>query len=178
MRDSRLCTGSGPNYDPPWWSTLISNILPSLNLRSSRYTDTDSNTITDPSNTRTNLKSVSLSGMESDCRNPPPGCTPRPNKSPRLQIPHQTGQAPHLLAKNLQHQVPTWKEREGHPCGIIHSILVSAATSTDPKISHVVDLVQLGFYFYLEYCKYTKYIEHLRAFQFHQLLDFVLFFGY
>ena len=29
----------------------------------------------------------------------------------------------------------------------VHSILAASATSADPKISHVSDLVQLGFYF-------------------------------
>ena len=44
------CTGSGPNYAPLYRLALLSNIHPSLELISFRYTDTGSNLPTTPRN--------------------------------------------------------------------------------------------------------------------------------
>ena len=51
-----------------------------------------------------------------------------------------------------------------------------ASTATDPKICHVADLVQLGFYFCLVYCEYKNYTGHLRTVHFQTLLDFLFLF--
>ena len=55
MRANRDCTGSGPTSAPPCWSALLSKMHPSLNLKSCRYVDTESNMPTTSSNTWTDL---------------------------------------------------------------------------------------------------------------------------
>ena len=59
------------------------------------------------------------------------------------------------------------------PLGITHSIVTTATLSSNPKTRNVSDLVQLGFYFCLRSCEYTKCIGHCRTVQFRPLLEFV-----
>ena len=61
--------------------------------------------------------------------------------------------------------------------GIIHSIVAAATSSYDPKAHHIVNLVELGFYFCLRSCEYTKCTYHHQTVQFRPLLEFVLFVG-
>ena len=63
------------------------------------------------------------------------------------------------------------------PHGIVHSIVATEATSTNTKTRHFYDLVQLGFYFCLRLCEYTKCTGNFRTFQFRPLLDYVFFIG-
>ena len=51
------------------------------------------------------------------------------------------------------------------------------AYTSDPKVHHIANMVQLGFYFCLESCEYTKFTGRRRTFQFRSLFDYVLFIG-
>ena len=73
---------------------------------------------------------------------------------------------------------PSIKRDKATPLGIIQSIVAAAATTSNPKTCHISDLVQLGFYFYLRSCEYTKCTGHRRIVQLQPLLEFVFFVGY
>ena len=56
---------------------------------------------------------------------------------------------------------------------IFQSILATGASTSDPKTWYISDLVQLGFYFCIRSCKYTKYTGQRWTVQFWPLLEFV-----
>ena len=73
---------------------------------------------------------------------------------------------------------PLWVKREkSAPLGIVQSILDATSTTSNPKTCHVIELVQLGFYFCRRSCKYTKCTDHQQTVQFRSLLDFFFFVG-
>ena len=55
--------------------------------------------------------------------------------------------------------------------------MLEPTTSTKLNTFHLYDLVQLGLYFCLRSCGYTKYTRHFWTFQLHSLLEFFFFFG-
>ena len=44
---------------------------------------------------------------------------------------------------------PPFKRGKDIPLGIVHSIVATATSSSNPKARHIADLVQLSFYFCL-----------------------------
>ena len=55
--------------------------------------------------------------------------------------------------------------------------MAAGAYTSDPKAHHITDLVQLGFYFCLRPCEYTKCTGHRQKVQFRTLLDLMFFTG-
>ena len=62
--------------------------------------------------------------------------------------------------KNYGIKDPPVKGEKATPLDIIQSIVAAAATTSNPKTCHVIDLFQLGFYFCLRSYKYTKCTGH------------------
>ena len=88
------------------------------------------------------------------------------------------------LNKRLTRKIKTYRikdppvnQEKSTLLGIIHSIVAAATSSYDPKAHHIVNLVELGFYFCLRSCEYTKCTYHHQTVQFRPLLEFVLFVG-
>ena len=113
-----------------------------------------------------------------NCGDPPPGWPPGPQKAPCRPSSHWPGQAPFLSTQNLLDQGPLIKWRKAAYLSIVQSIVSAGASAADPKSLHIVNLVQLGFYFCLSSCKYTKCAGHRRTFQLRPLLDIVFFAEY
>ena len=90
---------------------------------------------------------VGFSGMRSNCGNPPPEWPPQPNKNPDNHA--HTG-----LVICLARQLKTYsleytsvKQEKSVALRIIHSIVATAAFSSNPKTHQAADLVTLIFYF-------------------------------
>ena len=88
------------------------------------------------------------------------------------------------LDKRLMRQLKTYgledlpiHQEKSTPLGIVHFIVTAAATPFDPRIHYIVDLITIGFYFCLRFCKYTKFNGHRQTVQFRPLMDFVFFVG-
>ena len=54
-------------------------------------------------------------------------------------------------------------------------MVAMGASTFDSQNLHIYDLVQLGFYFCLRSCEYTKSTTYSRTVQFQALLEFVVF---
>ena len=70
-----------------------------------------------------------------------------------------------------------FKQEKATLLGIIHPIVETATTTSDPKPCHVTNVVQLGFYLCLRLCQYTKCTGHRRTVQLCSVLDSVFFVG-
>ena len=57
----------------------------------------------------------------------------------------------------------------------MHSIIATAASSSDTRAHHIVKLVTIDFYLYLQSYEYTKCTGHRQTVQFQPLVDFVFF---
>ena len=53
--------------------------------------------------------------------------------------------------------------------------MAAGVSASNPKPRHISDLVQLGFYFCLRSCLYTKCTGDRRTIKFRSLLEFVFF---
>ena len=87
------------------------------------------------------------------------------------------------LDRHLTHQLktygiedPTVKREKAAPLGIVQPLWLRRPPPPTPT-RHVTKLVQLGFYFCLRYCEFTKCTGHLQTVHFRPLLDFVFFVG-
>ena len=99
---------------------------------------------------------------------------PKPRNPPDTQS--HTG-----LDRRLTRQLKTYSiedppsnQDKAIPLGIVHSIVAAVATATN---HHFSDLFQIGFYFCLSFCNYTKCTGHFWTVQFSPLLDFFLLVG-
>ena len=57
----------------------------------------------------------------------------------------------------------------------MHSIIATAATASDTRAHHTVNLVTIGFYFCLRSCEITKCTGHRQTVQFRPLMHFTFF---
>ena len=85
--------------------------------------------------------------------------------------------APHSNSIPMGSKTPPVRREKATPLGIVHSIVAKAATSSDTRAHHIVDLVVIGFYFCLRSCEYTKCTGHRWTVQLRPFMDLVFFVG-
>ena len=102
---------------------------------------------------------------------------PDPKNLPYAQAHTGLERCPTCQIKTYGIEEPPSKPENALPHGIIHSIMASAVTTYNIKTPNVSDMLQLGFYFCLRSCEYTKCTGHRQTGQLQPLLEFVFFVG-